>query len=65
MIYYCILPVEEIMAELDSYEPVFNEVTNGNMIIQAEQGCIRRVFSTDPDHYLQPDLQPGQRAPEF
>jgi hypothetical protein len=61
---YSIVPVEEIWAEADVPVPERRDVIVNGCMMQVEStgtslGRVVRVLSTDPEHYLKPEYQPG------
>jgi len=64
MMFYTITPVEEIFDELFADNVPRFEIIRGGLSMQVEQvgntqGRIVRLFSTDPQDYLNPAWQPG------
>ncbi len=64
MMLYTITPIEELFPEWFGGEQQFIEIDRGPLHMQVEQfngvqGRIVRLFSTDPQDYLQPAYQPG------
>ncbi len=63
MVIYTPIPVE-LLSSSESHERRFTEIPYGEARVIAEtsaEGTCRivRIISSNPDHYMQPELQPG------
>mgnify|MGYP001346298833 FL=1 len=68
MLIYTIAPIEEVLKGLEDTERELIEVEINGIPIQIEMtsptsGQIVRVFSSDPQDFLDPNLQPGITVP--
>lgn len=64
MIYYSVVPTDEIFAEEETERSYIHTAVNGCPVIVEPlgngRGRIERVVSTDPSHYMTAGIQPGQ-----
>lgn len=66
MILYTVLPLELVLEGIDR-ERTFTDVEINGITMTVEQvsaneAVIVRIISTDPQHFLDPALQPGGRV---
>ncbi|MEW6105685.1 MAG: YlzJ-like family protein [Bacillota bacterium] len=66
MILYTVLPLELVLEGIDR-ERTFTDVEINGITMTVEQvsaneAVIVRIISTDPQHFLDPALQPGSRV---
>jgi len=65
MIHYSILPEDQVFAGMDTFEPKYEMVRLENCDVMIERSSnnasatIVRLFSPEPQHYLNPKLAPG------
>lgn len=64
MIIYSTIPLEYIFEGYEQYQPKYEEVTYDGVQMLVEptgpfQGKIVRLYSSNPQHYLDPRFQPG------
>ncbi|NLZ38368.1 MAG: hypothetical protein GX893_02010 [Firmicutes bacterium] len=62
---WTIMPLNTVLAGLDSFKPQYKEVRWQNNILLVEplemnKAKIIRIISTNPFDYLNPHLQPGE-----
>jgi len=63
---WTVMPLEAVMEGSGSYQPSYSEIPwhNGGTLLVEPFGPdsvkVVRLISTDPNHYLDPDLQPGK-----
>ncbi|NLG80221.1 MAG: hypothetical protein GX492_10460 [Firmicutes bacterium] len=66
MILYTVLPLELVLEGIDRERTFTNVEINGiNVVVEqvsANEAVIVRIISTDPQHFLDPSLQPGSRV---
>ncbi len=65
MIIHTIVPMEDVLEQWEEDESAYSEVGIFQGILQIEtlphgRARILRLISSDPAHYLMPDLQPGK-----
>lgn len=65
MIHYTAMPMELIMEGYSDFSPKYEEITkNGQLLliepISFNRGKIVRLFSSNPQDYMNPSLQPGE-----
>lgn len=62
---WTIMPLETVMEGNGSFQPSYSELPwhNGGTLLVESLGSgkvkVVRLISTDPNHYLNPDLRPG------
>ncbi|WP_135547272.1 YlzJ-like family protein [Paenibacillus cymbidii] len=64
MIIHSVMPIETVMQGFDEHQPAFQEIELGGVTMQVETVDARRVrivrlFSPDPQDYLNPHYTPG------
>ncbi|OYD09504.1 YlzJ-like family protein [Paludifilum halophilum] len=67
MIYYSVIPAEQALVDADTEQPDYREVEVEGVSMTVEmigpsEGRIVRLLSPDPQHYLNPRFQPGNRV---
>ncbi|NLJ59432.1 MAG: hypothetical protein GX338_00615 [Firmicutes bacterium] len=69
MILYTVLPIEAVLEGLEHERSFIDLQLEGLTItvepISMEEAVIVRVISTDPSHYLNPQLSPGTKIRLF
>ncbi len=62
---WTIMPLEAVMEGSGSFQPSYSEIpwqNGGTLLVEPvgpDRARVIRLISTDPNHYLNPDLQPG------
>lgn len=67
MILYTVAQLEIVLAEPGPGTPKFHEMLVGDVPVLVQEtgagrGRIDRVLSTDPNHFLRPELAPGTQV---
>ncbi|MGE5592265.1 MAG: YlzJ-like family protein [Betaproteobacteria bacterium] len=66
MILYTVLPLELVLEGMDKERTFMDVEINGIAMtveqVSANEAVIVRLISTDPQHFLDPALQPGSRV---
>jgi hypothetical protein len=69
MILYTVLPIEIVLEGLDQERDFIDIQLQGLTItvepVSLEEAVIVRIISTDPSHYLNPQLSPGRKIRMF
>lgn len=62
--HYSIVPWEDIFLDYEKFEPQYKIISKGKLMVQVlakenNKYELVRIFSSNPEDYLDPGLQPG------